>query len=378
MNKQLTISEKQPLHLQVAERIIEMIRSGGWRQGDQLPSYRELTKRLDVSYVTVKRAMDHLIDEEVITGRAGKGMFVHAAPRNKARQLKQIGLIVYCSHHLFFNSDYLMQMFQGVMLEAESIDCNVNIFSITKEGPMSPEELSSNHMDGIVMLSVTNQDYLESFSQHEIPVVVADSVNENVALDFVACDNRQLASLTVQQLVDNGHERIAYFGGFTTDTLITDKEGVHKLVASSDSYERKLGFDMAMTEHGLDQQAEYFPVKGHNDKALNKAVDEFMALKERPSAIVAFNAGMAASLVEAFEQRGVHVPNELSIVGVADSSNVRCGDIAIAYAQVPFQDMGRAAVKALAKRCKTLRPEKAKIQRIKGSWVSGNSVKKNQ
>ena len=74
----LNISQHSALTLQ--EQIIEQIRTRIFRDelaGDQaLTSIRALSKDLRVGVNTVQRAYEHLLREELIYARAGKGFFV--------------------------------------------------------------------------------------------------------------------------------------------------------------------------------------------------------------------------------------------------------------------------------------------------------------
>lgn len=74
----LHISEKSSQTLQ--EQIIGQIRSrilkGEMEPDSALPSIRSLAKTLRVSVITVQRAYEHLLNEEVIYSRRGKGFFV--------------------------------------------------------------------------------------------------------------------------------------------------------------------------------------------------------------------------------------------------------------------------------------------------------------
>lgn len=72
-----------PLHTRLKEDLIAAIRAGEYPIGGQLPSQRELGARYDASHMTVRRAIDELLHEGVITSIPGRGLFA-AAPRQQA------------------------------------------------------------------------------------------------------------------------------------------------------------------------------------------------------------------------------------------------------------------------------------------------------
>ncbi|WP_343210512.1 FadR/GntR family transcriptional regulator [Anaerolentibacter hominis] len=70
------ISKPQPLPLQAAQRIKEMIVKNGMKPGDRLPTEVEFSKQLGLGRSTIREAMKYLRAENVITITQGKGTFV--------------------------------------------------------------------------------------------------------------------------------------------------------------------------------------------------------------------------------------------------------------------------------------------------------------
>lgn len=74
-----TAGGADPLWSRAAERIREEIARRGLPEGSKLPPERELCARLDVSRVTLRRALAHLVDQGLVTASHGRGWFVSAA-----------------------------------------------------------------------------------------------------------------------------------------------------------------------------------------------------------------------------------------------------------------------------------------------------------
>jgi GntR family transcriptional regulator len=68
-----------PLYRQLAEAIRTRIRLGDIKTGDALPSERELSDAARISRVTVRRAIETLLDEGLLSRKHGSGTYV--APR---------------------------------------------------------------------------------------------------------------------------------------------------------------------------------------------------------------------------------------------------------------------------------------------------------
>jgi len=77
------LSEGQaPLYMQLARNLREHIESGGIEPGDSLPSERELSERMGMSRVTIRKGIQKLIEEGLLFRRHGSGTFV--SPRIQA------------------------------------------------------------------------------------------------------------------------------------------------------------------------------------------------------------------------------------------------------------------------------------------------------
>jgi GntR family transcriptional regulator len=66
----------RPLYLQLRDALAERIASGEWKPGDVIPNEVDLARELGVSQGTVRRSLDLLESEHVVTRRQGRGTFV--------------------------------------------------------------------------------------------------------------------------------------------------------------------------------------------------------------------------------------------------------------------------------------------------------------
>jgi GntR family transcriptional regulator len=67
----------RPLYLQVHDLLLQRITSGIWKPGTHLPAETDLAKELGVSSGTVRKALDTLESQRVITRQQGRGTFVN-------------------------------------------------------------------------------------------------------------------------------------------------------------------------------------------------------------------------------------------------------------------------------------------------------------
>jgi GntR family transcriptional regulator len=91
MGSAFTISQtdKRPMYLQIMEQIKQRVAVGDWKEGQSIPSIRQLAVDLQVSVITVKRAYLELEREGVIVTQQGKGSRVASSAGLGARLREQ-------------------------------------------------------------------------------------------------------------------------------------------------------------------------------------------------------------------------------------------------------------------------------------------------
>lgn len=77
-----------PLWLQLRHRIIYLIESGLFEEGERLPTVRELSVSLGVNYNTVSKVYQDIERDGYINSKRGKGTFVAAADKHKGDGVK--------------------------------------------------------------------------------------------------------------------------------------------------------------------------------------------------------------------------------------------------------------------------------------------------
>jgi len=76
-------NDNQPIYRQLRDRVVAMILDGVLKEGDPLPSVRNVAAEYRVNPLTVLKGYQQLVDAELVETRRGLGMFV----RNGARIL---------------------------------------------------------------------------------------------------------------------------------------------------------------------------------------------------------------------------------------------------------------------------------------------------
>jgi GntR family transcriptional regulator len=75
-------NDSQPIYRQLRDRVVAMILDGALKEGDPLPSVRNVAAEYRVNPLTVLKGYQELVDEQLVESRRGRGMFINTGARN--------------------------------------------------------------------------------------------------------------------------------------------------------------------------------------------------------------------------------------------------------------------------------------------------------
>jgi DNA-binding transcriptional regulator YhcF (GntR family) len=75
-------NDSQPIYRQLRDRVVAMILDGVLKEGDPLPSVRNVAAEYRVNPLTVLKSYQELVDDQLVETKRGLGMFVKAGARN--------------------------------------------------------------------------------------------------------------------------------------------------------------------------------------------------------------------------------------------------------------------------------------------------------
>ena len=75
-------NDSQPIYRQLRDRVVAMILDGALKEGDPLPSVRNVAAEYRVNPLTVLKGYQELVDEQLVEKRRGLGMFVRPGAHN--------------------------------------------------------------------------------------------------------------------------------------------------------------------------------------------------------------------------------------------------------------------------------------------------------
>lgn len=272
---------------------------------------KDIARELEVSISTVSKALKN--SEEI--GRDTKekvqafAKLYNYKPNNiavslKNKHTKNIGVIIPDIVHYFFTT-----VFRGIEKYAISRGYNVitciSDSSFNKE-VINMEMLANGSIDGFIMaLSTETQlksdfNHLREVTEQGIPLVLFDSITDEIQCDKVIINDEQIAYEAVEKMIRSGKKQIALI---STGSFYTVNKN------------REKGYRRALLDNGL-------------------AVDENMILKLPPEenidiidpfmeansidAILAVNEITAIHAMGIAKKKGFKIPEDISFIGFTD------------------------------------------------------------
>ena len=107
-------NDTQPIYRQLRDRVVAMILDGVLKEGDPLPSVRNVAAEYRVNPLTVLKGYQQLVDEGLVETRRGLGMFINTGAR---------GLLLEGERQKFLNEDWprIYATIQRLGLKAEDL-----------------------------------------------------------------------------------------------------------------------------------------------------------------------------------------------------------------------------------------------------------------
>ena len=75
-------NDSQPIYRQLRDRVVAMILDGVLKEGDPLPSVRNVAAEYRVNPLTVLKGYQQLVDEGLVESKRGLGMFINSGARS--------------------------------------------------------------------------------------------------------------------------------------------------------------------------------------------------------------------------------------------------------------------------------------------------------
>jgi LacI family transcriptional regulator len=203
--------------------------------------------------------------------------------------------------------------------------------------------LLEQRVDGIILVpALSTHDSVDFIEEHETPIVVLDRRIPGVKADVVRCDSEGGAYELTRLLISLGHRHIAVLSGPR---------------GTSTAEDRVAGSQRAIVEANLERstQKEYYG--SFTQQSGYELTRQALEDSPTPTALFATNNFIAIGALKALQDLGVHVPEDVALVGFDDLPPALITFPFLTVAAQPAYEMGRLATEVLLKRISNEMPE---------------------
>ena len=313
-----------------------LITSGVIKNMDKFPSEPSLQKKFGYSRQTVRTALQKLEEEGLVTRVRGSGTYVSYDCSKVNEERPQVGLL------LSYYSDYLFpRVYDGI----ESC--------LTEKGYAIEVAVTKNRLND------------EEIKRRNIPTLFIHNHYENMVFDSVEMSDKKCSYELTKLLIENGHRRIG--GIFKYD----DMQGI----------ERYKGFIQCLSDYGVkfdDDYIRWYSTKDMEEKLSKKGLLRMYRRTKDCTAMIVYNDEVANYYMDFLEERGLHVPEDVSLVSFDDAELLDANNGAQLVSAIhPKYQLGRITAKNLLRMMEDEKwQEKNYSYRFPVKIKEGNSIQK--
>jgi len=306
-----------------------------------------------VSVMTASRALsgDGYASEETRSKVQAAARELGYAPNALARMMKGgktnvIGIVVND-----LSSQVVNAFVTALSVEVRKVEMDMFIYStmgtLGEGRGAAVSQMLHGLWDGLIyVLPCMTDEFLKSLETASSPVLLLNYFRHETPLPVVRGDNYNGAQDAVSHLIELGHRRIAFVGG----TAFTGQSDL-----------RERGYLAALADAGIAADPALIYQGNFHELSGLEAGRHLLALEQPPTAIFAASDTMALGCMNAIRERGLAIPQDISVVGFDDIPAASLAQPPLTTLRHPFQAMAQAAVQELLRR---IRSEPGRRQRV--------------
>lgn len=335
------------------------------RKGKHLKtSIRDISKATGFSPATVSNALNHKKNvsrqtAEIILRKARElGYF-------KESSITKIKLVIFReTGSIIDNTPFFPELISHFEQESRDNGFETTLFNLDKRSPHYEEELDmllSETGCGLVLLATEMRAKdIERFRDAATPLIILDNWTNDMRFSSVAINNVDSASAAGNYLIDQGHRHIGY---------IKSSFRIHNFRA------RHQGLERALTRRGLSLRKQHIITVAPNVEGAYEDTLRYLALhKELPTAFFADNDLMALGAMKAFQESGLRIPEDISIIGFDDLPFSALSNPPLTTVFVPNGDLGRLVVRNIVRLIRTRTKVATKVE-VATEFVARSTVR---
>jgi len=277
------------------------INNGNYPYKSYLPTERSLSTQYGVSRLTVRKAIDKLVNESKVRRIQGAGNMVLVKTEESSGDLVVLA----------FSGNYgnkMQQPFVEMLLQDFNDQCkrkgyNLLYVSLKKEESEDQLLLDKSRVKGIVFASEIDKKFISAALHANIPVVLLSNRHPDVIC--INPNNQEGCFAATEHLIKKGAKKIGFIGGISSHY---------------NSSERFAGYQRALACNGITREENLLAEGDWSFESGYTAMGQLIEGNPDIDAVVAANDVMALGALRMLVESGYIVPQDFQVIGFDDIS----------------------------------------------------------
>jgi DNA-binding LacI/PurR family transcriptional regulator len=308
------------------------------RRHQRPPTIRDVARHAGVSVATVSRVLNDIpIVRTEMRDRVRAAIAeLDYRPSSTARSLslgrsQAIGVVA-----PFFTTPSVVERLRGVSQSAAGRGYGLMLFDVEtpeQRADAFREFARHDRVDGLLVISLPlYDDEVDTIERDRLPVVMVDTGHRRVP--NVVIDDARGGELAAEHLVERGHRRIGFVGDLPTNQF-----------GFTSSEQRRRGFRRALRRSGIAAMPDLERLGRHGRDEARTLATDLLGGDGRPTAVFAASDTQAVGVLEAAQELGLHVPEDVAVIGFDDIE--MAAPLGLSTVRQPLRESGAMGVEML-------------------------------
>ncbi|MDR0908777.1 MAG: GntR family transcriptional regulator [Spirochaetaceae bacterium] len=324
------MKKKQFLYRDIEDFLMDLIAQNQNKAGVKMPTEKALCIKFNASRVTVRKAVEQLVEEGYLYRQRGSGVFISGktptimqVPLSEAQQSdKAVGKstikITEPIHVSLLLASAANNFFQEIIEGASEYLKTKNSwpprivfteYNQELENRAIKEIMAERMSKGIIICPLNDEQYnkeLFMLAMNGFPIVILDHFFDGFDVSTVGTDHFESAKRATEYLIKKGRKNIG---------LIQGKSGI-----STTLKERHAGFQKAHIDNNRLMQTKHELLYSRKDeKSMEEMIEKFLKKNKKLDALISTGDNVGLDLYRVSKRLGIKVPDDMEIIFYDDN-----------------------------------------------------------
>ncbi len=362
MQQLLSIANSDPLFKQLRNKLKNSITKGELKPSERLPAQTKLAREFGVSQITVRRAIQELVNEGLLIAHPGSGTYVTSTEQTQTKRIKSHAIAIIFAD-IVGGYPLVKPLFAAIREKCKEANYILQFIELPSSHIDPVENFATPELDiaGAILTSPFNVLALARIAAKKVPYVLLHNDVSDGASYSVSCN---------------------YVSGIMQATLHLLNQGCRKLLLITAEPQRysagqmKLGFELAFKAMPGIEAAHEVVHAGYEEEKTYGIIRRRISDKMLPEGIILASDGMAKAAVNVLMQSGISIPREVAVVSFGDTLKAHDLPVELTAVNAHNEKTGATAINVLHQLITGNPPEEHRFTTEPELMIRASSIRK--